>query len=176
MNTVVLKIVVPKLPPKALSVPGPSVSGAQLMVMLLTSLNTVPPVEVPTNTPLAALVSSVTTRLKVKGLNAEPRACACVPQLGHARVKSPKAMFDGTPVVLLMLGKYVSVEEAPAELPSIRMPLALNPVPAEPVALVLYVIVSGLALALAAINKTATPVIEAAWIMRLSIILCCLSF
>ena len=62
VNTVVLKIVVPESPLAALVVPGPSSSGAQVIVRLLTSLNTDPPVELPTNIPVAVPVTSVMTR------------------------------------------------------------------------------------------------------------------
>lgn len=78
VNIVVVNTVGPKLPVNALNVPGPSVRGAQLMVSGLTSLNTVPPAEVPMNLPVAPSVTSVTTSSKVKGLNTAPAASCCV--------------------------------------------------------------------------------------------------
>ena len=151
----VLKSVGPKSPLIALFVPGPSCSGAQLTVIGLVSLKIVPPLEVPTNCPVAPSVTSVMIRLNVKALKDELVPIACVEQSGHTRVKFPKLTLDGTPVVMFASGMNLSVAAAPAVLFSVRL-LPLNPVLA---AFVLYVMV--VALALAAIIKTA-PIIEAA--------------
>lgn len=79
-----------------------------------------------------------------------------VVQVAHTRVKSPKSMLDGTPLVLLTLGTYVSVAASPDQLFNVRAPSRLNPVPAVPVAFVVYVMVP--ALALAASRKTTNVV------------------
>ena len=103
----------------------------------------------------------------VKALKCVPRPDACVPQVGHARSMSPKLMFDGTPVVLLVCGLKTSVAAEPPLLFNVRVPLLTKSVPA---AFVLKVMV--LALALAAIIKT-TAVIAATCIKRLIVIFLC---
>ena len=162
----ILKNVEPKLPVNALEVPGPSCNGLQVMLTWLTLDQTEPPVEVPTNSPVAVSVVSVTTKSKVKAPNDVPKPDACVPQVGHERRKSPKLTLDGTPDVLTGLGLNVRVAAAPPVLLSTSVP-PTNIVSAE---LVLNVTVE--ALALATIRKSATAVIPAAWTNRLIVIVC----
>jgi hypothetical protein len=82
----------------------------------LTSLKTVPPLEVPTNCPVAPSVTSVMIKLNVKALKDEPEPIACVEQSGHTSVKFPKLTLDGTPVVMFASGMNLSVAAAPTVL------------------------------------------------------------
>jgi hypothetical protein len=79
-----------------------------------------------------------------------------VVQAAHVRVNLPRLMPDGTPVVSPVFGSQSSVALTPLELVKVVRPLPNS----EP--FVLNAIVSGLALTLAAITKSATPVVKAA--------------
>jgi hypothetical protein len=102
------------------------------------------------------------TRLNVKGLKIAP---APTVQLGHTSVKFPKSMMDGTPLVLLAFGMNVSVAARPEDWFRNRL-VPPNPVPD---AFVVYMMV---ALALAAVINTITPVSEAVWMSCLIVMLC----
>ena len=138
MKTVVRKVVLLKLPVAALIVPGPSWSGDQLMVIGLTSLKIVPPVELPTKVPVAPSVRSVTIKLKLKAAKEDPMPTACVVQTGQTRVKLPRLTLDGTPVAMFMSGMNVRV----AALPEVLLSMRLEPENPVPIALVLKVIVA----------------------------------
>lgn len=141
VNTVVVNTVNPKFPVTALTAPGPSVNGAQLIVSGLTSLNTVPPADVPMKIPLAPSVTSVTTSSNVNALNTAPAAKACVEHALQSNWNVPRLMLDGTPVAISGTGENVSVAAAPNELLCAN-PFPVNFVPAE---LVLKVMVAALA-------------------------------
>src|ERR1019366_3592637 len=144
------------------------------MVMVLASRNTEPEAALPTKIPVAPSVTSVTTTSKVKAPKLDPNPPACVEQDAQARVKFPKFTFPGTALTEFISGTNARVASAPDELCKTRLPEPLNPVPPDPVWAVLKVMV--VALAPAAIMKTATPVTAADRIIRsicmLSVLLC----
>ena len=115
-----------------------------------------PPVEVPTNVPMALSVTSKITKLNVNAEKLAPTPPACVVQVRQTIVKSPKLMLEGTPVVLDGFGENVSVAAAPDELLKVKP----SPAKAVPAALVVKVIVA--ALALAVIKTNASPAVDSA--------------
>jgi len=119
------KIVGPKLPVSTLVVPGPIVSGdCQSTAIVLLLLETMPPVDMPTNSPVALSVVSSTTKSNVKASNCVVWAPE---QVGHTRRKSPRSMLDGTPLALVVLGTKVSVAPSPNALSSVRPPFVIGP-------------------------------------------------
>lgn len=100
---VVVKNVEPNAPP------GPSCSGVQLIEMLLRSLCTLPPLEVPKNVPTAPSVTSVMTRSKVKAPKVDPTPMASVEHVGQASKNVPRLRKDGVPVMELPFGVKVRV-------------------------------------------------------------------
>jgi len=97
----------------------------------------------------------------VKAPKAAPTPPERVVQLAHESVKFPKLMPDGMPTLMLGSATNPSVAATPDDWLKLRLPLLLNPVPAEPVAVVLKVTVA--ALALATRMKRAATISGAAW-------------
>jgi hypothetical protein len=100
------------------------------MLIWLTSYQTEPPVEVPTNFPTALSVVSVTTKSNWKAPKYEPPTppfVACNEQVAHVRRKSPKLMLDGVPLLLAELGVNVIVAGTPNVSASVKPPLVIAP-------------------------------------------------
>src|ERR1035441_9597334 len=103
VGVVISKSVKLKLPVNAPVLPGPSTTGDQAMVTVLELNATLPPAEVPTNSPVAPSDWPVMIRSKVKAAKCA-EFVSFVKHASHTSEKIPKLMLDGTPVAMFASG------------------------------------------------------------------------